>query len=199
MFFTILFHKDVLICIIILYGMDECTERHVLSIMKHKGINDITESISKLTGNFDMSEEDLLSSLENADLNKVYDFEPIIEEISRIGNVKRCARVVGESGAQYVFDMLADLDGFRIAVYIKIGRPSLKEIIKFLTAVYDAGIDDWIFIAFPVTGKDFSSYSTNIIEAKDLNDAVKNLRVVLEDKRKGYQLQYYNHNSGNVL
>ena len=179
--------------------MDECTGKHVLSILKHRGINDITESASKLANNFDVSEEDLLSSLENADLNKVYDFEPIIEEISRIGNVKRCARVVGESGEHYVFDTLADLDGFRIAVYIKIGRPGLKEIIKFLTAVYDAGIDDWLFIAFPVTEKDFSSYSTNIIEAKDINDTVKNLRAVLEDKRKGYQLQYYNHNSGSVL
>ncbi|MFP3417787.1 MAG: hypothetical protein RXO71_05870 [Nitrososphaeria archaeon] len=179
--------------------MDECTKKHVLSIIKHSGITHITESISKLAANFDISEEDLLSFLKNADLNKVYDFEPIIDEISRIGNVKRCTHVIGESGAQYVFDMLADLDGFRIAVYIKIGKPNLKEIIKFLMAVYDAKIDDWLFIAFPTTEKDFSSYSTNIIEAKDINDAVKNLRVVLEDKRKGYQLQHYNHNSRSVL
>ncbi len=170
--------------------MDPCTEKHIKSLMLHGNIHDIHSDISDIVSLLSLTKEELGEN-RKIDLSEGVDFEPIVEELSRLGNVRRCAKVVGESGISYTFDAVVEAESRRIAVYIRMGKPNLKEIIKFLTAVYDSGFDDWLFVAFPVNEYDFSSYSGNIIEAKNLEEAVQKLKVLLEEKRKGYQLQYY--------
>ena len=170
--------------------MDSCAEKHIKSLMLHENIHDIQSDISDVVSLLSLTKEELGESVK-IDLSEGVDFEPLMEELSRLGNVRRCAKVVGESGITYTFDAVVEAESRRIAVYIRTGKPSLKEIIKFLTAVYDAGFHDWLFVAFPVNEYDFSSYSGNIIEAKNLEEAVKKLEALLDEKRKGYQLQYY--------
>ncbi|MDP8023960.1 MAG: hypothetical protein RAK20_05790, partial [Conexivisphaerales archaeon] len=174
----------------VLIHMDPCAEKHIKSLMLHGKIRNIQTDLSDIAPLLSMTKDELREKV-NLDSSEGVDFEPILEELSRAGNVRRCVKVAGESGIIYTFDAIIETENRRIAVYIRTGKPSLKEIIKFLTAVYDAGFNDWIYVSFPVNDYDFSSYSTNIIEAKNLKEAVQKLKVLLEEKRKGYQLQYY--------
>ncbi len=170
--------------------MDSCVEKHIKSIMLNRKIYGMLSDLSDISSLLSVTKDELLK-LGSIDLNEGVDFEPILEELYKVGNVKRCVKAAGGSGIIYTFDAIIETESRRTAVYIRTGKPNLKEIIKFLTAVYDTGFDDWLFVAFPVSEYDFSTYSTNIIEAKNLEEAVQKLKVLLDEKRKGYQLQYY--------
>lgn len=178
--------------------MDPCAEKHIKSLMLHENISSIQAELSDIATLFSITKDEI-KKMQSLDSSEGVNFEPIIKELSMIGRVKRCAKVVGESGVIYTIDAVVETENKRIAVYIKTGKPNLKEIIKFLTAVYDTGFDDWLFISFPVNDYDFSSYSNNIVEAKNLEEAVKKIKILLDEKRKDYQLESYYRNSAHTL
>jgi hypothetical protein len=167
--------------------MDECLKKHLMSIHLDK-----QRSASQI------NENDLLPLIREANVswdNLIE--EPLVREIMKVYNVKRCATVSGESGCSYNLDLISE--GGKMAVNFNFGDPKIGDIIKFLTAVYDIKAKDWLYVSFPVTEAKFSSFSPNIIEAKSPEDALEKLKKALEGKGQGSKLQQNEQNPDGPL
>jgi len=171
--------------------MDMCFQKHLKSIASYyKDMAD--KQIEDFAIVFERNKEEIKEGIKTIKGTSGFCFEPILNEISKFGQLKRCVRMNGLSGSTYVFDLIVETKMGSIVVKINHGKLWLQDIIQFLTAAYDVSAFDWIIISYPTSNFDFSTYSKNIVEALDVDEAVEKLKGILYEKRESYNLQH-NH------
>ncbi|MEM3811163.1 MAG: hypothetical protein QXV38_02555 [Conexivisphaerales archaeon] len=153
----------------------------------HAGILEAINFICKTCGKSFNIENAKWITLGSLHAVNAFDIEPIAAAIKSLGIYpKRCYTITGASGMIHRFDFAFEHNEFTRVADVEVERDTIdvKDLIEFLSKVFDSNIKEAYFIAVPKLSMSIDPGKKNIkvIEAPSINDASDKFKQILIDR-----------------